>query len=398
MLKTLFVLLLLGAAAVVGCGRGDSAGRHNAAQTVRAPVETVSRSPLTETYEAVGTVASRTTSVLASKVVGSVLAVNVHPGDEVKAGQLLVQISDKDASAELAAVQASRAEAEHALQEVQWTSRTAESAKDAADTQHALATVNARRASALLEEKVATQQQYDEAKAKLDTATADAHSAEEALQSLHAKEAQATARIAEAKAQVAAAEANLSYTRITSPTAGLVTMKNVEVGDMAVVGAPLLKVEDNTSYRLEVLVGESYMDRIKLGDEAPVTVDALPGKSVTGRVGEMVPASDAQSRSFVVKLDLPAVPGLRSGMFGRAAFAMGRRDAITVPSAAVVERGQLTSVYVVDGQGLAHLRLVRTGKAAGGRTEVLSGLSPGERIVAGKADQVHEGSQVEPGA
>ena len=169
-------------------------------------------------------------------------------------------------------------------------------------------------------------------------------------------------------------------------------MKNVEVGDMAVVGAPLLKVEDNTSYRLEVLVGESYMDRIKLGDEAPVTVDALPGKPVAGRVGEIVPASDAQSRSFVVKLDLPAVPGLRSGMFGRAAFAMGQRDAITVPSAAVVERGQLTSVYVVDAKGVAHLRLVRTGKAYGGRTEVLSGLSPGERIVADKADQVHEGS------
>ena len=367
MARGLAVLLLLSAAAVLGCGHKQGP-EHNAAPAVRAPIETVSVSPQAQTYEAVGTVASRTTSVIASRIVGRVLAVNVHPGDGVKEGQLLVQISDQDVAAELAAARAAQAQAEHALQEVRWNSRSAESARSAADAQLALAAATYRRTSALLEEKVATQQQYDEAKAKLDAATADARSADESLQSLRAREAQASARITEAQAQVVDAEARLSYTRIASPIAGLVTMKNVEVGDMAVVGAPLLKVEDNASYRLEVLLGESYLDRVKLGDEAPVTVDALAGRPLTGRVGEIVPASDAQSRSFVIKLDLPSAPGLRSGMFGRAAFAIGRRDVLTVPASAIVERGQLTAVYVVDGKGVAHLRLVSTGKLYDGRT------------------------------
>jgi multidrug efflux pump subunit AcrA (membrane-fusion protein) len=95
-----------------------------------------------------------------------------------------------------------------------------------------------------------------------------------------------------------------------------------------------------------------------------------------------------------VKLDLPAHPDVRSGLFGRAQFSGEARQALSVPLSAVVERGQLTSVYVVDAQDIARLRLITTGERRAERVEVLSGLAAGERIVVDGTDRVGDGVRV----
>jgi len=94
-----------------------------------------------------------------------------------------------------------------------------------------------------------------------------------------------------------------------------------------------------------------------------------------------------------VKIDLPALPGLRSGMFGRAAFAAGKRGALLVPQSAVVERGQIRSVYVVEGD-TARLRFVTLGEERDDQREVLSGLTAGERIVVMPAPLLSDGARV----
>jgi len=116
---------------------------------------------------------------------------------------------------------------------------------------------------------------------------------------------------------------------------------------------------------------------------------------VDGRVAELIPAADPASRSVIVKLDLPADLPLRSGMFGRARFPAGERKALVVPAAAVVERGQLSSLFVVGADGVARLRLVTLGERHGERVEVLSGLTPGERIVVEGGDGLADGSRVD---
>jgi membrane fusion protein, multidrug efflux system len=98
-----------------------------------------------------------------------------------------------------------------------------------------------------------------------------------------------------------------------------------------------------------------------------------------------------------VKLDLPAGPGLRSGLFGRARFPAGERQALLVPIAALVERGQLTAVYVVGADDVARLRLVTAGTRHADRVEILSGLAGGERIVVEGAPRVSDGARVAPG-
>jgi multidrug efflux pump subunit AcrA (membrane-fusion protein) len=118
--------------------------------------------------------------------------------------------------------------------------------------------------------------------------------------------------------------------------------------------------------------------------------DGIP-RTVTGTVTEIARAVDADSRAFLVKIALPGNSGVRSGMFGRAHFALGPRPALSVPTAAVVRRGQMTSVFVVE-KGIARLRLVNVSG-----TEVLAGLSAGEVVVLNPSPSLSDGRHVRPG-
>ena len=95
-----------------------------------------------------------------------------------------------------------------------------------------------------------------------------------------------------------------------------------------------------------------------------------------------MPSVDSASRSYIVKLDLSGIPQLRTGMFGRAVFPLGTHKVVDVPNSALMERGQMQSVFVVE-DGVAHTRLITTGRRSKDwcTWEVLSGLNAGERVV-----------------
>lgn len=171
---------------------------------------------------------------------------------------------------------------------------------------------------------------------------------------------------------------------------------------MAAPGTPLLTIESGGDYRLEAAVQESQINKIQLGNQVRVQIDALGPQELAGTVVEIVPASDPASRTYLVKISI-TVPGgnqqiIRSGLYGKARFVTGQTQAITIPRTAVVERGQLTSVYVVDQSGIARMRLVKTGKTYGDRVEVLSGLAEGEQIVIDGGTAVIDGSRVREAA
>ena len=137
---------------------------------------------------------------------------------------------------------------------------------------------------------------------------------------------------------------------------------------------------------------ESRLGLVRVGERVTVEIDGL-NRIVSGLVAEVVPSVDSATRSFTVKIDLPALPGLRSGMFGRAGFAAGKRTALLVPQAAVLERGQIRSVYVIEGD-TARLRFVTLGERRNDRREVLSGLTAGERIIVVPAPLLADGARV----
>ena len=388
--------LLFLTAMIICCGKKEEAVVDKSApisvQGVR--IETAKASPVAEDYEAVGTVRSKTTTVLSSKTMGNILAVLIREGDHVRTGQLLIEIDDRDTKAQLQKAQAGLREVQDAEEEIEQTIRAAESARDAAEAGRSLALATFTRYKSLLDEKSVSRQEFDEVQAKLKVAEAEVDRASRMLQALLAKKNQVHAKQEQVRADITSARVNVGYGRILSPMDGIVISKQAEFGLLAAPGVPLLTIEDNSRYRLEVSVEDSMLRKIRLGTPVQISIDALGPQELSSRVSEIVPASDPGSRSSMVKVDL-SQPALRSGLYGKARFSVGQKQAIQVPQKAILQRGQLVGVFIVDPSDVVRLRLIQAGKTYGDRTEVLSGINDGDRIIVEGLEKVKEGDRVQ---
>lgn len=395
--KILFLIVVF-VALLSACGRKPASSSELPVTTVNVPIETVSQTGMVEQYPAVGTVTAQTSTLVASKIMGQVTAVKVKEGDLVKAGQPLVEIDQRDVAAQMRKTDAGISEVNQALAEVDKNIQAAELGKQAAEANSVAATAMFQRYQTLLERKSVSQQEFDEVNARYKTALAETARAAAMIEAARAKRSQLEARLEQVKADQSGVQVMASFATLTAPMSGVITMKAVEVGTMAVPGMPLLRVETGDNFRLEATVEESRLAQITVGKEVPVQVDALGKTQLTGKVAEIVPAADPGSRSFLVKVELPTNAALRSGMYGKALFPIGEKKSLSVPQTAVIERGQLTSVFVLDEKGIAHLRLVKTGKVTGDRVEILSGINAGEQIVARETEKVKEGNRVVVGS
>ena len=202
----------------------------------------------------------------------------------------------------------------------------------------------------------------------------------------------ADARYRVAKGAATEARTMMGYCDLLAPFAGVITRKLADVGDLAMPGKILLQMENPAALRLEADLPEALISRLKLGDSLPVRAAAVAG-DLAGTVAEISPAADSNSRTFLVKLDLPGTSGLRSGQFGRVAVPVGEVDSLLVPAAAVVQRGQMEMVFVTV-NGHAQLRLVKTGNRTGDAVEIVSGLEAGESVVIQDAAGLADGQPV----
>jgi multidrug efflux pump subunit AcrA (membrane-fusion protein) len=398
MRRNVFVVLVLSAAMLTSCWREKAApSPGDEAPLVKAKVESVSKRAIDAPYEAVGTVKSKFAATVRSKLVAHVVAVHAHEGDVVKTGDLLAELDDREVAAQVQKAEGALAEARKALEEINSAVDAAASAQVAASANKDLADATYARYKGLLENNAVSRQMYDETEAKQRAAFAEALRAGDMLRSAGAKKGEVEARIEQARAELANAQVALGFTKITAPINGFVSMKSVDVGDLASPDAALFEIEDNEQYRLEATVDEARFGSVHVGDQAVAVLDGLGGTVLPGTIGEIVPTADSASRTFVVKLDLPKDQGLRSGMFGRLRLSTGPKEVLAIPKSTVFERGQLTGVYVVTTDGIARLRLIKTGKAYGDFVEVLSGLDEGEGIVVANVTQVTDGCRIEGG-
>jgi len=357
-------------------------------------VGVVTMADVDEAAQVTGTVKSRTSTTLSSKIVGKILAMYVHEGSEVQAGQVLVELDDSDIAAQVRRAEAGVREAESAIPEVDYAIAAANAARVAAEAQRDLAAATLSRYQRLLERKSVAPQEYDQVVARHKAAVADVERAAAEVQALQAKRRQAQARIETARAELASVQVMQGYAKIAAPISGVVTVKHADVGSLAAPGAPLLTLEDSRRYWLEAAVPDSQAAVIRRGQILRVDVEAS-GLATTAVVSEIVPSADPTTRTTQVRLDLPASPRLRSGLFGRAWVPVGRRQAIRVAREAVVERGQLQGVYVIGQDNIARFRLVRTGAASQGAVEILSGLTGGELVVVAGTERVTDGARIE---
>ena len=242
-----------------------------------------------------------------------------------------------------------------------------------------------------------------EIKARLDQAEAGFQEAErdrQRISSLFSQQAASRAdydaadtRYLVAKGALAEARAMIGYLDILAPFDGVVTKKCADVGDLAVPGKPLLNLEDRSKLQLEAEVPETIASKIQQGVRLNIRVmQGTP--DLAGTVAEMSPIADPASRTFQVKLDLPASPGLKSGQFARLIVPVGETTTLRVPALAVVQRGQMEIVFAVEDQR-ACLHLVKTGRRGKDEVEILSGLDSGDLVVIDNPHQLVDGQPVQ---
>ncbi len=364
---------------LAGCSESPREVASSKTPPVAVSVVPVAEQQWPSIYEATGTVRARTSAVIAAKLLGYVRDVKVQAGDRVREGQLLVTLDARDLD-----VNSRRAEA--ALDEVRSSIPEADNAVAGAKASLDLAQTTFNRMQELWNKKSISNQEFDEASAKLKSAQA-------AYEMTRGRRAQLDAQAARVQQDIRSTEVARSYAEITAPFAGVVTAKSVDPGAMAVPGAPLLTIEREGAYRLEASVEESRVAVIRVGQSVSVMLDGLD-RTLDARVSEIVPAVDVASRSYTVKIDLPSLPTLRSGAFGRASFSLGSRSPLTIPKGAVTVRGQLQSVMVAE-NGIAHTRLITAGQQSKDQTEVLSGLSAGESVIFPLPPGLSDGAAVE---
>ena len=370
-MKSLFWASLLAASAgiMAGCHGHETVETPGNVQTVQARVVESRQQQVPRTLQSTGTVHARETAIVSAQVLSRIEQVLVHEGDSVRAGQTLIVLDG-------AALESQLKQAEAGV-------TAAENGQISAQTSSALATSTLARYKQLESEKSVSPQEMDEISQRAAAAAA----------SLNAARAQTDA----ARAQVNGARTTMGYTRLVAPFTGVVTARTADPGTMAAPGMPLLQVDQAGALELDATVDESAIATVHKGMKVSVSIDGEGATATSGRVAEIVPAADPSTHSFLVKIELPVSSQARAGMYGTAGFSNGVRNAILIPRSAVVTRGSLNCVYVLDSQGIAQLRTVTLGANQGGLVEVLSGISAGEKLIDAPADRDLAGKRVEGG-
>jgi len=332
-------------------------------------------------YETMGTVRAINSSTLSSKLMAAVRAINVKEGDFVKKGDILVVLDNSQVGAQLR--QAEEAAAESARAHSAALSG-AESARAAAK----LADATYRRYQSLLKEDSASRQEFDEAEARNSQAQAALSQAEAMVQA-------AGHRVKQAEAALSYAKSFNRDSAIYAPYNGFITAKMAEPGDLASPGMPVLGIEGTEGGYIELVIPEAHVKNAGIGGKVGITVPASNDLLIEGRITAVAPAADAKTRSFLIKVSLPPDKNIRSGMYARVKIPLEETTVLSVPSSALVYQGQLTGIFIVDGEKKARFRLVRTGRSFDKSLEILSGLKPGEKYLLNPPSNMTNGSRVE---
>ena len=331
-MKTNLILALFCALTVTGANAAPSVNAERLATIVARPHTVNQTFPVESLVEAVQQ------ATVGARISGRILEVNADAGQQVRKGEVLMRID----------------------------AREAEEAVRAADAQYANARLNYERNKSLKEQKFVSQAAVDKAKSDYDAAVANR----------------------------AAASASQSHGTVVSPITGIVARRLAEMGDMATPGKPLFVIYEPGSLRVTASVPQYRLKEMRGVKAARVEFPELD-KWVDATSVNVLPTADSSTHVSQVRVGLPAVPEATPGMFARVHFIVGRAEKMTVPASAVLRRGEVAAVYVLNADDRLSLRQLRLGEAIGeGEIEVLAGLAAGDRVV---TDPVRAGIQLKSG-
>jgi membrane fusion protein (multidrug efflux system) len=336
--------LVFGLAACKGGQPGEGKGKDGAEADKgpeAVPVEVVKagRRSIAASYLGTAPLEARGESQVVAKTSGIALRVFVDVGQQVSAGQPLVQI-DRDRAT---------------LQVAQ------------ADAQVRKLEANYRRASQLVEQKMVSVNDVEQLRYDLENA----------------------------RASLRLARLELSYGTVTAPISGVVASRSIKPGNLVQINTPIFTIVDTSRLEATLNAPEREIETLKAGQVVQLTVDALPGKTFEGRIDRVSPVVDSGSGTFRVICSFDGGGLLQPGMFGRIRIEYDQRaNALVIPRSALLEDGTAPAVYTVK-DGKATRRALKLGYIDGEWVEVREGLGVGDPVVvAGKA-ALREGSAVQ---
>jgi RND family efflux transporter MFP subunit len=302
-----------------------------------------------------GKIQANNSADLSTRMMGYVNKVHVNVGDKVRKGQLLVSINNADLQAKRAQVNAGITEATAAFN----------NAKKDYD-----------RFLNLFADNSASQKELDDMTANFEMAKARLELANQMKNEINAQ---------------------FAYSNIKAPFSGTITSTNIEVGDMANPGLPLISMETPGNFEVMAMVPETEISDIKTGTTVDVLVKSI-NQTLKGKVKEVSSSAKKTGGQYLVKIELNKTDAnILSGMFTTVQFPIGRKaksEMVFIPVEAIVTNGQLSGVYTVSQSNTALLRWLRLGRTFGNQVEVLSGLTADEAYIVSADGKLYNGAKI----
>ena len=368
------------------------------------PVQTVpvARTGIVQSVVATGRLNAPARMDIGAEVTATVLEVRVREGDKVKAGEVLVRLSDAEARAALQQAKAALAEARsRATQQATVTAPVAAQSVVQAQAAFTSAERDFQRTKELVAQGFFSQQKLDEARRQLDTAQSALQSARvqaQANQPSGVEHALAAARVEQAQAAVEVAQARLARLGITSPVDAIVLTRSAEPGAMAQPGHVLLTLAAQGGTRIDANVDEKNLRLLRPGMPAKAVADAYPGQPFDAQLNYIAPAVDPQRGTVEVRLAVPNPPAfLRPDMTMSVELVGGmKKDALVLPSGAVHDADREAPWVLALRDGRAVRVPVKLGLRGVGAVEITEGLKEGDPVIP-QTEKAIAGDKVRPG-
>lgn len=363
-----FFLIATVLLSLTACGESIEPGQTSVEPVVVSGLTTtlVEPSAVAARYVLPGTLESSDRGVLTARISGQVARVLVNEGQVVQPGAAMLVLTGETVTSGLHSAEGNVTAAERHL--------------DEAEAYQALAEATYARFLVLREARAVTPHEFDKVQADRDAAAQ--------------RLAAARAALAVSRAQRDSARIMADQATVKAPYAATVAEILVDMGSTVLPGTPLFKLDRSGPWLVRVAFPENLATGHRLGDSFRVEIPTQ-GKVLTGHLTEMLPTVDPGSRTITAWLTLPEDASLQSGLFARVLMAeKSDMTTLMVPSTAVVTRGQLKGVYVVE-DNILHYRMVQTGNVHLDQIEIISGLRGGEEIIAAELAKAHHGARLE---
>jgi len=350
-----FILTMSLGFVLMGCG-GNEKQAVNTDEAVTVTVADVDTGDSSTILAGSGQITAVNSATLSTRMMGYVESVPVKIGQKVRKGDLLVSINNVDLRAKKAQVEASITEATAAFKNAK---------KDYERFQN------------LFRENSASQKELDDMTSRYEMAKARLEAANQMKNEVNSQ---------------------FAYANIRAPFSGVVTNTYIDEGDMANPGVPLVSVESPGGFEVEAKVAEDNISAIEVGTKAHILVKALD-TIITGEVSELSASAQNTGGQYVMKVSLDKTETkILSGMYATVRLETDQsgngKQVVTVPSKALVHKGQLTGIYTLGQDNVALLRWLRLGENFGSEVEVLSGLSKGDQYIVSAEGKLYNGAKV----